>query len=97
MSHINELKKKVNRKPLEISHKKLRFLCGLTVALALVPEAVAFALAAGLPPDVGLNSAWIISVPRKGGCSDDGWRLGGSMSYSEVHPFNIVRVLLRSH
>ncbi|CAL1143967.1 unnamed protein product [Cladocopium goreaui] len=39
-----------------------RFLCGLTVALALVPEAVAFALAAGLPPDVGLNSAWIISV-----------------------------------
>ena len=41
-----------------------RFLCGLTVALALVPEAVAFALAAGLPPDVGLNSAWIISVTR---------------------------------
>lgn len=38
------------------------------MALALVPEAVAFALAAGLPPDVGLNSAWIISVPRKGGC-----------------------------
>ena len=44
---------------------KPRFLCGLTVALALVPEAVAFALAAGLPPDVGLNSAWIISVPRR--------------------------------
>ena len=43
-----------------------RFLCGLTVALALVPEAVAFALAAGLPPDVGLNSAWIISVPGFG-------------------------------
>ena len=42
-----------------------RFLCGLTVALALVPEAVAFALAAGLPPDVGLNSAWIISVTRR--------------------------------
>eukprot|EP00913_Durusdinium_trenchii_P023524 g22101.t1 len=41
---------------------RLEFLCGLTVALALVPEAVAFALAAGLPPDVGLNSAWIISV-----------------------------------
>ena len=93
MSHINELKKS---KPLEISRKKLRFLCGLTVALALVPEAVAFALAAGLPPDVGLNSAWIISVPRKGGCSYDGWRLGW-MSYSEVHPFNIIRVLLRSH
>ncbi|CAE7246842.1 ybaR [Symbiodinium natans] len=41
---------------------RLEVLCGLTVALALVPEAVAFALAAGLPPDVGLNSAWIISV-----------------------------------
>ncbi|CAJ1373017.1 unnamed protein product, partial [Effrenium voratum] len=41
---------------------KLEILCGLTVALALVPEAIAFALAAGLPPDVGLNSAWIIAV-----------------------------------
>lgn len=26
---------------------------------------VAFALAAGLPPDVGLNSAWIISAARQ--------------------------------
>ena len=41
---------------------RLEVLCGLTVALALVPEAVAFALAAGLPPDIGLNSAWIIAV-----------------------------------
>eukprot|EP00435_Cladocopium_sp_Y103_P039903 s2046_g10.t1 len=46
----------------KLGNLRLEFLCGLTVALALVPEAVAFALAAGLPPDVGLNSAWIISV-----------------------------------
>ncbi|CAJ1326862.1 unnamed protein product [Effrenium voratum] len=44
------------------SHTGVSILCGLTVALALVPEAIAFALAAGLPPDVGLNSAWIIAV-----------------------------------
>eukprot|EP00439_Symbiodinium_sp_Y106_P044112 s2401_g5.t1 len=41
---------------------RLEVLCGITVALALVPEAVAFAISAGLPPDIGLNSAWIIAV-----------------------------------
>eukprot|EP00933_Yihiella_yeosuensis_P004019 TRINITY_DN10773_c0_g1_i1.p1 TRINITY_DN10773_c0_g1~~TRINITY_DN10773_c0_g1_i1.p1 ORF type:complete len:689 (+),score=100.87 TRINITY_DN10773_c0_g1_i1:163-2067(+) len=40
----------------------LEVLCGITVALALVPEAVAFALSAGLTPSIGLHSAWIISV-----------------------------------
>jgi len=40
----------------------LEILSGITVALALVPEAVAFALSAGLTPAIGLNSAWIISL-----------------------------------
>eukprot|EP00401_Gymnodinium_catenatum_P063614 CAMPEP_0117560412 /NCGR_PEP_ID=MMETSP0784-20121206/53861_1 /TAXON_ID=39447 /ORGANISM="" /LENGTH=624 /DNA_ID=CAMNT_0005357817 /DNA_START=90 /DNA_END=1964 /DNA_ORIENTATION=+ len=40
----------------------LEVLCGVTVALAQVPEAVAFSLAAGLPPAIGLNSAWIIGL-----------------------------------
>jgi len=39
----------------------LELLCGITVALALVPEAVAFALAAGLTPSIGLHSAWVIA------------------------------------
>eukprot|EP00746_Dinoflagellata_sp_MGD_P023120 gnl/MRDRNA2_/MRDRNA2_154122_c0_seq1.p1 gnl/MRDRNA2_/MRDRNA2_154122_c0~~gnl/MRDRNA2_/MRDRNA2_154122_c0_seq1.p1 ORF type:complete len:610 (+),score=81.99 gnl/MRDRNA2_/MRDRNA2_154122_c0_seq1:94-1923(+) len=37
-------------------------LCGVTVALAQIPEAVAFALVAGLSPAIGVNSAWIIGV-----------------------------------
>eukprot|EP00434_Breviolum_minutum_P014639 symbB.v1.2.012907.t1/scaffold856.1/size157613/5 len=59
---IAEKKSKWQLCGIELGNLRLEFLCGLTVALALVPEAVAFALAAGLPPDVGLNSAWIISV-----------------------------------
>ncbi len=39
---------------------KAEILSGLTVALALVPEAVAFAFVAGVPPLVGLYSAFII-------------------------------------
>ena len=38
------------------------FLSGLTVALALVPEAVAFAFVAGIPPTVGLYSAFFIGL-----------------------------------
>ena len=37
-------------------------LSGMTVALALVPEAVAFAFVAGLPPTVGLYSAFFIGL-----------------------------------
>ncbi len=37
-------------------------LSGLTVALALVPEAVAFAFVCGVPPLVGLYAAFIISL-----------------------------------
>ncbi len=37
-------------------------LSGMTVALALVPEAVAFAFVAGIPPTVGLYSAFFIGL-----------------------------------
>ena len=37
-------------------------LSGITVALALVPEAIAFAFVAGLPPHVGLYSAIIVGL-----------------------------------
>ena len=37
-------------------------LSGLTVALALVPEAVAFAIIAGVTPIIGLYAAFIICL-----------------------------------
>ncbi len=37
-------------------------LSGITVALALVPEAIAFAFVAGVPPHVGLYSAIIVGL-----------------------------------
>lgn len=41
---------------------RLEALCGITVALAQVPEAVAFSFVAGVPPTVGLTAAWIMGV-----------------------------------
>ncbi len=41
---------------------KLEFLSGTTVALALVPEAVAFAFVAGVEPMVGLYAAFIMGL-----------------------------------
>lgn len=43
-------------------NSKVDILSGLTVALALVPEAVAFSFVAGVDPLVGLYSAFIISL-----------------------------------
>ncbi len=40
----------------------IEILAGLTVALALVPEAVAFAFVAGVPPLVGLYAAFIVGL-----------------------------------
>ena len=40
---------------------KVELLAGLTVALALVPEAVAFAFVAGVEPLVGLYAAFIVA------------------------------------
>lgn len=41
---------------------KIEILAGLTVALALIPEAVAFSMIAGLPPLVGLYAAFVIGL-----------------------------------
>lgn len=41
---------------------KTEILCGLTVALALVPEAIVFALVAGVNPLVGLHAAFIVGL-----------------------------------
>lgn len=41
---------------------KTEILAGLTVALALVPEAVAFAMIAGLPPLTGLYAAFVMGL-----------------------------------
>ncbi|HIO16468.1 MAG TPA: SulP family inorganic anion transporter, partial [Flavobacteriales bacterium] len=41
---------------------RLEILSGLTVALALIPEAVAFALIAGLSPLTGLYAAFIVGL-----------------------------------
>lgn len=42
--------------------EKQQILSGVTVGLAMVPEAVAFALVAGVDPLVGLQAAWIMGV-----------------------------------
>jgi len=44
------------------SHIKTELLSGLTVALALVPEAVAFAIVAGVHPLVGLYAAFMVGL-----------------------------------
>jgi SulP family sulfate permease len=41
---------------------RIEILSGLTVALALVPEAVAFAFLAGLPPLTGLYAAFVMGI-----------------------------------
>jgi len=41
---------------------KNQLLSGITVSLAQVPEAVAFALVAGVKPIVGLHAAWIMGM-----------------------------------
>src|SRR5690606_34228043 len=41
---------------------KNELLSGLTVALALIPEAVAFSIIAGVPPLSGLYAAFIIGL-----------------------------------
>ncbi len=40
----------------------IEILAGLTVALALVPEAIAFAFVAGVPPLTGLYAAFIVGI-----------------------------------
>tara|TARA_B110000967_G_scaffold208715_1_gene261878 strand:- start:629 stop:2203 length:1575 start_codon:yes stop_codon:yes gene_type:complete len=48
--------------PLSSSNISIELLAGLTVALALVPEAIAFAFVAGVNPLVGLYAAFIVGL-----------------------------------
>ena len=48
--------------PFSLSDVRTELLSGLTVALALVPEAVAFAFVAGVHPLVGLYAAFIVGL-----------------------------------
>ncbi len=50
------------RETFTISRIKIEVLAGLTVALALVPEAVAFAFVAGVEPLVGLYAAFLVGL-----------------------------------
>ncbi len=54
----------VNQSPhsLTLGQVRIDILAGLTVALALVPEAVAFAFVAGVDPLVGLYAAFIVGL-----------------------------------
>ena len=45
-----------------VSRMRIELLSGLTVALALVPEAVAFAFVAGVHPLVGLYAAFLVGL-----------------------------------
>ena len=45
---------------------RLEILSGLTVAMALIPEAVAFAFIAGLSPLTGLYAAFVVDRGRAG-------------------------------
>ena len=47
---------------LTLDRLRIELLAGLTVALALVPEAVAFAFVAGVHPLVGLYAAFIVGL-----------------------------------
>ncbi len=47
---------------LSVSRVRIELLAGLTVALALVPEAVAFAFVAGVHPLVGLYAAFLVGL-----------------------------------
>ena len=47
---------------ISLNRLKIELLSGLTVALALVPEAVAFAFVAGVNPLVGLYAAFIVGL-----------------------------------
>ena len=52
----------MNDEGLSISRVRTELLSGLTVALALVPEAVAFAFVAGVHPLVGLYAAFLVGL-----------------------------------
>ncbi|MCA9322009.1 MAG: SulP family inorganic anion transporter [Planctomycetes bacterium] len=51
-----------NAHPLTLGRVRTELLSGLTVALALIPEAVAFSFVAGVHPLVGLYAAFIVGL-----------------------------------
>jgi len=53
---------KPNLLGMTVSKMRIEILSGLTVALALVPEAVAFAFVAGVNPLVGLYAAFVVGL-----------------------------------
>ena len=57
LSQNNNVKKEIT-----LSGLRNEFLAGITVSLALVPEAVAFAFVAGVAPLVGLYAAFIVGL-----------------------------------
>ena len=57
LSQNNNVKKEIT-----LSGLRNEFLAGITVSLALVPEAVAFAFVAGVPPLTGLYAAFIVGL-----------------------------------
>ena len=64
ISQISVPKRKRAGQPLTFTPHRIRVevLAGITVALALVPEAVAFAFVAGVHPLVGLYAAFIVGL-----------------------------------
>ena len=61
-SFLDAAKRYLGGEPLTFSRFQIEILCGLTVALALVPEAVAFAFVAKVDPLVGLYAAFIVGL-----------------------------------
>ena len=51
-----------NAETFSLGRLRIEILAGLTVALALVPEAVAFAFVAGVHPLVGLYAAFLVGL-----------------------------------
>ena len=62
-------------------------LSGLTVALALVPEAIAFALIAGLSPLTGLYAAFMVGLITAAVGGAPGHDLGGNRCVGSCHRF----------
>ncbi len=54
--------RRTSDEPLTLARLRTEILSGLTVALALVPEAVAFAFVAGVHPLVGLYAAFLVGL-----------------------------------
>jgi sulfate permease, SulP family len=60
--NTSDLSASLNPKGITLDRWRIELLSGLTVALALVPEAVAFSFVAGVNPLVGLYAAFIVGL-----------------------------------